>query len=81
MTELELYKFLEQQNDTPSWDGDQLIAWISNEAIKKFADIIENSYLSDANFDVILLPYGDIALDIVPLCDHFGINPEELYEK
>ena len=81
MTTLELCEFLEQQDDSPKWGGEELIARLGSETIREFADMVGDDYLYDNGVTVILLPYGDVAIDIVPLCEDFGIDPESIKKK
>lgn len=52
MTELQLYKFIEENDVSLRWDGDELIAWISFLWISEFANLLGYDLLSDGGLDV-----------------------------
>ena len=47
MTELQLYKFIEENDVSLRWDGDELIAWIPFLCISEFANLLGYDLLSD----------------------------------
>jgi hypothetical protein len=77
MTELELYKIT---NDCElEWNGEELICWMDYFDIREFTKMIDK-FLEDDGYDVNLRLY-DIAFDLVPICDYYGINPENILKK
>jgi hypothetical protein len=78
MTELELYKFCE--NKEMDWRGEELVLWINFYDIKEFTDLIGYDYFSEGGYDV-NLQYDCIALDLVPICECFDIEPENILAK
>lgn len=80
MTELQLYKFIEENDVSLRWDGDELIAWISFLWISEFANLLRYDLLSDGGLEV-NLQSDCIALDMTEICEHFGIEPENIFAK
>jgi len=80
MTALSLYKWIFETKTEIAWRQEMLIAWISPHDLKEFADIVENA-LGEGGLECILLSGGSIGIDLVQICDYFGINPEHLSKK
>lgn len=80
MTELQLYKFIEENDVSLRWDGDELIAWISFLWISEFANLLGYDLLSDGGLEV-NLQSDCIALDMTEICKYFGIEPENIFAK
>lgn len=79
MDELDLYKFLTECTQEIDWRGEELVAWIYPFHIQKFAKMCGN-YL-DTGEKVVLLEDGIVAVDLVPICEYFGIVPERICER
>lgn len=62
------------------WDEDVLSTWLSHYNIEEFAEIIK-SLLSDGGLESRLLSDGTIWVDLVPICEYYGIDPERIYPK
>ena len=73
MTELELYKFV--QDKEIEWRGKHLVLWLSPYELEDFAELLGENYLSDGGIEITLLSHGTIALDIEDICNDFGIEP------
>lgn len=83
MTGMQLYKFIDKTGTETDWRGkdlDELIAWIPFWHIQEFAEMLGNNFLCEGGYDV-NLQEDYIALDLVPICEHFGIEPLEILEK
>lgn len=82
MTELGLHNFIHHTASADMrWDGDVLSAWIDHYNIAEFADFI-GSYLEyDGGGPCNLRSDGSIWLDLVPVCGHYGIDPERIFPK
>ena len=83
MTELELYKFIEDNNVEIDWRGEQLVIWLHHMDLKDFCELIGSSFFDEGGYDVNLqFNYGCyIALDLVPICEYFDIEPENICKK
>lgn len=73
MTELQLYKFV--QDKEIAWRGDSLILWLYPSEIVGFTELLGGNYLAEGGIEVRLKESGIIALDIVDICNDFGIEP------
>jgi hypothetical protein len=80
MTELELYKFINDNQIQVEWIGTELIIWIPFYLIKDFTELIGYSYLAECGIEV-NLQFDCIAFNIVDLCEYFDINPESIEPK
>lgn len=78
MNELDLYKFLE--DISMDWRGEELIIWIPFWKIETFTKMVGYDYFSESGHDV-NLQHECIALDLVPICEYFDIEPERMLEK
>lgn len=79
MTELELYRFITTEGLEIGWRGTELVLWIDFLYVTEFAGMIK-SFLSDCGVDVNLQAYC-ISLDIVPICEWYDIDPENICKK
>lgn len=77
MTELDLYKFITENELEIDWRGKELVVWIPFYYLKDFTDMVGYSYFSEGGIDV-NLQSDYIALDIADLCEHFGISTENI---
>lgn len=81
MTELGLYRFIHETCGADlRWDDGVLSCWISHYSIAEFADFISSS-LDEGGRDCTLLSNGSIWLDLVPICEYYGIDPERIFPK
>ncbi len=80
MTALDLYKFIEENEVEIDWRGSELVIWLHPYDIRDFTELIGYSYFSECGHDAIL-QFHNIALDIVPICEHFGIEPTDICKK
>lgn len=80
MTELQLYKFCEDKGLDWRNNNTELILWIPFWQLEDFTKMIGYNYLSEGDVEVTLLD-DCIALDVVDLCEHFDIEPENIMEK
>jgi hypothetical protein len=78
MKELDLHKFCTENHVEMRWDGDILSTWIYPWLIEDFAKLVESA-LSDGGVEARLLPDGFIWVDLVPICDYYGIDPERIF--
>lgn len=76
MTELELYQFV--QDKELDWRGKSLMLWMHPYELNEFAELLGDNYLGDGGIEVSLLSGGSIALDIVDICNDFGIEPANI---
>jgi hypothetical protein len=80
MEELDLYKFLHNNNIEHHWEGNnELLAWIPFSLLEDFADMLGPSYFDDA--DEVWFKFDCICLDLVNACDYYGIDPLRILDK
>ena len=88
MNELDLYKFLENNNIETHWVNGggpewHLAAWIPHYALKEFCDMLGPSAFNDGGIaDVMLCSDASIYIgNFDEICDWFGIDPERIVNK
>ena len=77
MTELDLYQFLKENEVEHSWCGEMLLAWISHWNLDDFTKMITGT-LDEGGIDCRLQGYGTVCVDLVPVCNHYGVDPERI---
>ena len=80
---LEVYKFIQEYDVPLRWDGqndDVLSAWIPVSFIEEFSGLFSD-VLTLGGIEVTLLEGGDIHVNIAPLCESLGVDPEDIYKK
>ena len=80
MSELDLYKFIHDNKLEIDWRMDELILWVDFDRLYEFTELIGYNYMADGGINVNLQSTG-IALNIVNLCEYFGIEPENILTK
>lgn len=82
MSELDLYKFLNENSIEHHWEGEQkeLIAWIPFDLLQEFAELIGSNLLSDGG---LMVNFQDsyIALDLEPIAEYHDIELENILKK
>lgn len=78
MTALTLFKFL--QDVERDWRGDELVAWIEPYRLKEFTDMMPYSFF-DSHVECSLCFDGSVAIDLVPICEYFDIEPTDILKK
>jgi len=76
MTERELSAFVRDKEI--EWRGESLILWLHPYELPNFAELLGGNYLDSGGMEVSLLSNGVIALDIVDICNDFGIEPANI---
>ncbi|WMT42826.1 hypothetical protein RE628_11365 [Paenibacillus sp. D2_2] len=79
MTELDLYKFVSEQER--EWRGDKLIMWLYPSDLTEFANLLGGNYLSEGGTEVRLLTGGMIGVELNEICEDFDIDPERIATK
>ena len=78
MTELNLYQFLKENEIEMRWDGDVLSTWLSRWNLEEFTKLI-SSALDEGGVEARLLSGGSVWVDLVPICEYYGIEPERIF--
>ena len=83
MKELDLYKFINNNGIEHQWEGYDrvmLLAWIPFRLLDEFAEICGYGAFDEGGIEC-HLQYEYVCLDLVEVCDYFGIDPERICEK
>ena len=83
MTELDLYKFLNDDDNGVQeyrWEGDEFLVWIPFNSLDDFTKIIGCDYLSEGGYDC-NLQNDCICIDIADVCEYYDINLEHILKK
>ncbi len=80
MTELDLYKFIEESGSLASFDGEKVIIWVYHFNIDDFAKLIGEYYLSEGGIEV-HLQEDYIAIDMTDILKDNDIKPYAIFEK
>jgi len=80
MTPISLYKWVIETKTEIAWRQEMLLAWVYPHDLKEFAEMVLNA-LSEGGVEFVLLTGGSIGIDLVPICDYFGIDPEDILKK
>ena len=82
MTELELYKFLNEDDNIQEyrWEGNEFLVWIRFDSLDNFTKMIGYDYLSEGGYDC-NLQYNCICIDISDVCEYFDIDLEHILKK
>lgn len=84
MSELELYKFINENDVEIRWEEEELLLWMDHWDMETFGEILNREDADDGGYPCQLqttLGQAIIVLDLVPLCEEEGINPENIFEK
>lgn len=79
MTELQLYKFVQEKEI--DWRGDKLLLWITPHYLSEFAELVGDDYLCEGGEQVFLLPDGVIAIELNDICECFEIEPTNILPR
>jgi hypothetical protein len=80
MTALDIYYVIHTRDHDRRWDGEQLLIRLDCENILNFCSLTED-YLSTHFTETRLSSDGSVWIDLVPVCEYYGIDPEELFSK
>ncbi|MBW3113544.1 hypothetical protein KYJ26_16945 [Bacillus sp. MCCB 382] len=80
MTELELYKFV--QDKEMRWVSDNdLNLWINISELKEFADLDDDLIVEDGGFQITLVHGGVVCINLFDVCELHDIEPENILTK
>lgn len=80
MTTEELKDFVNSNEMSIDWRGDQLFLWVSHFELLEFTDLI-GSVLDEGGLECNLQRNGIVCIDLVPICNYHGVEPEEILSK
>lgn len=76
MPELDLYKFIYENELEIGWRGKELVLWIDFYYLKDFTKLLGYNFLCEGL--EVILQENCIAIDIVDICEYFDINPTDI---
>ena len=80
MTELQLYKFITENNIEYHWYEDEVIVFIPFYLLEDLTKMLGYGAFDGDVLDC-KLKYDSICVAINDFCDYFGINMENVFEK
>jgi len=79
MTELEIYKFV--QDKEINWHEDKLMLWLEGAELREFSDIEGDNIVEDGGYEVTLVHGGSICIELNDICELHEIDPENILQK
>lgn len=76
-----ILSFIREHSLQHEWIGDELICWIDRAIIKDFCEMVGPGVFSDGPLTSLLCSDGSLAIDLVPICDYFGIDTAYILNK
>ena len=80
MTELELYKYITDNDIDHAYNGDEVVIWLYHWQIEDFCAFIGSYVLSEGGIEV-MLQENYIALSINGICEHFNIDIKNVFKN
>lgn len=80
MTELELYKFINENQIEIDWRGNELLVWIEHYQLEEFCNLLDRCDADDGGLNCYLQNGGVVVLDLVPVCEEYEIDPNNILE-
>lgn len=80
MTELELYKFINDNSIEIDWRGENLYVWIPFYRLEEFTELLGCDNFAEGGEDV-YLQYDCICIDLVDVCDRYDIDHNNILER
>lgn len=79
MTELELYKFIQDSGSQTRYDGEQALIWVYHFRVDDFAKLIGEYWLDEGGLEV-RLQEDYICVDMTEIIKDNDINPYAVFE-
>jgi hypothetical protein len=80
MTELELYKFIDEYNIEHRWNGEEFLVWIPFYVLDDFMEMVSDSFFDEGGYEV-NLQCDYICLDLAPIASYEDIELENILKK
>lgn len=87
MTELDLYKFIHEQEIEYRWDfnredkRDDIIVWIPHWLCESFAELVDPRQFTDGGGIECRFQSDNVVFWMYDICEYYGINPENIFKK
>lgn len=80
MTELELYKFVEENGIEFHWNGDDVYMFVDCRDTKDFTELLGSGILDESGIEC-RMKEGYFCFEMKDICDYFGIELENVFKK
>jgi hypothetical protein len=80
MTELQLYKFIQDNGVEMHWHGDELMCFLDAWMINDFCYMASHDLFDDEGIEC-RLKNSYIAFDLCDVCEYYEIDPENIFSK
>jgi hypothetical protein len=80
MTELQLYKFLRDNDVEMQWHENELMCYLDAWIIGEFCNLADQTLFDDEHIRC-WLKKGYISFDLCYICEHYDIEPENIFSK
>lgn len=81
MSELELYKYIEELEPEIRWHNDKLLIFLYYFQIEDFMEVAGEPGMFDDSGVEAHLKSDYMVIDLVPFCEYYGIDPENILAK
>ncbi|PCI96634.1 MAG: hypothetical protein COB15_09610 [Flavobacteriales bacterium] len=80
MTDLDLYKFIEESAMSTSLFDGKAIMWVYHFNVEEFAKLIGENILADGGIEV-RFQHDTIAIDMTYICEYHDIDVEAVFKE
>jgi len=80
MTELDLYKFINDNIEYNVVNKDEIYTFIPHYRLKEFTDLLGRHILDDEGINVVLLN-AYISVEMTEVCEYFDIDPNNIFKN
>lgn len=86
MTELQLYKFIEEFNPEYRWQDNEgsedVMMWVSKYHYESFCELFEGSgFFDESGYDATICGGGYLAVWMDDICQYFSIDMANVFKK
>lgn len=78
MTELDLYKFVEQNKLEYHWNGEELNLFVDFHCLSEFTQLLGYEFLSEVNQPCVLKD-SFVGVEMTEICDKFGLDAKNVF--
>lgn len=80
MTELDLFKFIQDHNSEYHWHGEEIYFFVGDSDFKDFISLLPYSIFDDSGIDC-KLKDGYLVFEMIGICDYCGIDPKRVFKE
>lgn len=87
MTELQLYKFIQEFNPEYRWQENtdtkqqDVLIWVSKYHYEYFVDLLDGGIMDESSINCTITNGGYVAVWMDDICEYYGINIENIFKK